>query len=34
MFLSPIEIEDYCLEKFDPYAVKFEHEQFLVMDDR
>eukprot|EP00804_Cyclotella_cryptica_P008753 CCRYP_018463-RB/>CCRYP_018463-RB protein AED:0.03 eAED:0.03 QI:300/1/1/1/0.66/0.5/4/814/481 len=33
MFLSPVELEDYCLERFAPYAVKFTHEQFLVMDD-
>lgn len=34
MFLSPVEMKDYCVDNFPPYSVKFEHEQFLVMDDR
>lgn len=32
-FLSVVPLEDFCLEYFPPYAIKFEHEQFLVMDD-
>lgn len=34
MFLSPVEMKDYCIANFEPYAVKFDHEQFIVMDDR
>ena len=34
MFLSPVEMEDYCLGNVPPYSIKFQNEQFLVMDDR
>ena len=33
MFLYPGDIQDYCAENTEPYAVSFESEQFLVMDD-
>ena len=34
MFLSPVAVEDYCLDNFPVYNIPFEHEQFVVMDDR
>ena len=34
MFMAPDPPADYCLDNFPPYGVAFEHEQFLVMDDR
>jgi len=37
LFMFPYDIDDgstnYCLDNYPPYAVRFEHEQFLVMDD-
>ena len=35
-FQFPIDLDGHlntCLDNFPPYAVRFEHEQFLVMDD-
>jgi len=33
IFLSPVAIEDFCLDNFPVYRVPFENEQFIVMDD-
>ncbi|KAL7532817.1 hypothetical protein ACHAWF_004252 [Thalassiosira exigua] len=33
LFLSPMPLRDLCKDYMPPYAVKFEHEQFVVVDD-